>query len=520
MFMSSRNRLVLPVILATFAVLAGCSNNSVSATPPPSGSFSNSSLSGTYVFSAQGSDSSGVFFGLAGTLAANGSGGITGGTFDLNDPSVGVAPGTAISGGSYRITSDGRGTATLNTSLGTIGLDFVLLSSSHGLVTEYDNSASGSGSLDLQSTVAQSQIAGSYAFSLTGISSLNTTTGAQPSFATAGAFTLDANGNITSGVQDLNNNGNSAGVTGLSLSGSVSLASVPGVATLISSAGTFTYDVYPIGSTHLKFIEHDAAPILIGDAFTQTSSVASGSNVFALSGLDSVAGAPFTAAGTVITNGSGTVTAGSEDINDGGTASEVTSLGGSYTALSGGRSVLTLTGFNNGANGVLGSYQFAAFPSSGGLQLLEIDNQGITAGTAFAQSATSIASSQGYGLNLTGVNANGEEDDIAEFTNNNGTLTGAVDFNDMGNLNPNQKFSATYTADTTANGRGTIASSSFNLVSYVVDSTTTVFIETDNSQIAIGSFVLQTPTAKSNMAAEHLAALGLKSGAHKELKRH
>jgi hypothetical protein len=517
--MSLRSRLILPIILSGMAVLAGCGSNSVTATPPPSGSFSNSNLSGTYVFSAQGSDSSGVFFSLVGTLAANGSGAITGGTLDLNDPEVGVASNTAISGGSYKITTDGRGTATLNTSLGPFGLDFVLLSSSHGLVTEYDNSASGSGSLDLQSAPTQSQIAGSYAFSLTGISSLNTTTGAQPSFATAGAFTLDASGNITSGIEDFNNSGSSSGLTSLALSGSVSLGAVPGVATLISAAGTYTFDVYPIDSAHLKFIERDPAPILIGDAFTQTSSIATGANVFTMSGLDTIVGGPFTAAGIFVTNGSGTITGGSEDINDSGTASELTSVTGSYTALSGGRSVVTLTGFNNGANGVLGTYQFAAFPSSGGLQLIEIDNAGLTAGVAFAQSATSIASAQGYGLNLTGVNTNGEEDDIAEFTNNNGTLTGVADFNDMGVLTPNQKFSGTYTADTTISGRGTITSSSFNLVSYVVDSSTTLFVEVDSSQVAIGSFVLQTPTAKSSAAAAHFAVVGLKSGPHKALKR-
>jgi hypothetical protein len=460
-----------------------------------------------------------VFFALVGTLTANGSGGITGGTLDLNDPLVGVASNTAISGGSYRITSDGRGTATLNTSLGAFGLDFVLLSSSHGLVTEYDSSASGSGSLDLQSTPTQSQIAGSYAFSLTGISSLNTTSGAQPAFATAGAFTLDANGNITSGVEDFNNSGNSSGLSGLALTGSVSLGSVPGVATLTSSAGTFSFDVYPISATHLKFVEHDAAPVMIGDAFTQSTSISSGANVFSVSGLDNIQGAPFTAAGIIVTNGSGTITGGSEDINDAGTASELTNLSGSYTALTGGRSVITLTGFNNGASGVLGTYQFAAFPSTGGLQLLEIDNEGATAGVAFAQSATSIASAQGYGLNLTGVNTNGEEDDIAEFTNNSGALTGVADFNDMGQLTPNQKFTGTYTADTTINGRGTIASSSFNLVSYVVDSSTTLFIEVDSNQIATGSFVLQTPTAQSSAAAAHLSVVGLKSGAHKALKR-
>jgi hypothetical protein len=199
----------------------------------------------------------------------------------------------------------------------------------------------------------------------------------------------------------------------------------------------------------------------------------------------------------------------------------VNNFTGSYTALSGGRSVFTLNGFNNGGNGLLGTFQFAAYPSIGGLQLLEIDNVGTTAGVAYVQSATSIASGQGYGLNLTGVNSGGEEDDIAEFTNNNGSLTGLVDYNDMGQLTPRQTFSATYTADMTANGRGSITSSAFNLVTYVVDSSTAVFVEVDTNpiQVGIGSLQLQTPTAKSNLAATHLTVRRLNPGARGAVRR-
>src|SRR5207244_12477204 len=131
---------------------------------------------------------------------------------------------------------------------------------------------------------------------------------------------------------------------------------------------------------------------------------------------------------------------------------------------------------------------------------------------AYPQTVTSIALTEDYGLKLTGVNTSGEEDDIAEFTNNNGAFTGLVDYNDSGRLTPNQRFSATYTADATANGRGTIASNSFNLVSYVVDSSTAVFVEVDGGQIGIGAFQLQTPSAKLNMAAMHLAAVRLRAG--------
>jgi hypothetical protein len=227
----------------------------------------------------------------------------------------------------------------------------------------------------------------------------------------------------------------------------------------------------------------------------------------------------------MVTDGNGNVTGGTEDINDAFFASTVTNFTGSYPALNGGRTELTLTGFDNGANGALcTACLFAAYPSSGGLQLLEIDSAGSTNGIAYPQTPTSLASAQGYGLNLTGVNlGNGtgafEEDDIAEFTNTSGAFAGLIDYNDQGSLSPDQKFSGTYTADATVNGRGTVASSSFNLVSYSVDSSTTVFVEVDTTQVGLGSFGLQTPTAKSNIAAMHLAALRLRAGARSAWRR-
>jgi len=525
--MLSRNRLVLSVILSSLAVLAGCGGGSYNhATPPPSGGFSNSDLNGTYVFSVTGSDFSFAFLTMVGTFTANGNGGITGGTVDMNDPLF-TAPlvNQPITGGTYAITSDGRGKATLSTSTpfgSSITVDFVLTSNSHGLITEYDGSGTGSGVLDLQSTVTQSQIAGSYAFNFTGISSINSSTGAEPTLGTAGAFTLDANGNITSGVQDFNNDGNSAGQINLSLSGSVLLATIPGTATLSTTEGTFTFDVYPVDSTHMKFIETDAFPILAGDAFTQSSSIPT-TNVFTLAGLDFVLQGPFTAAGLMVTDGTSLVTSAStEDINDAGTPLQVTSYTGSYTALSGGRSVFTLNGFANGNGGLTGTYQFAAYPSSGGLQLLEIDNAGTTSGVAYAQTpGATLTSAQGYGFNLTGVNSNGEEDDIAEFTNTSGAFTGLIDFNDQGTTTFDQKFAATYTADSTIASRGVITptTNAFNLVSYAVDSSTSVFVEVDTNQLGLGSFGLQTSTAKSNVAAMHLAALNLRTGAKSALRR-
>ena len=91
----------------------------------------------------------------------------------MQDPQfTAPATGIAVTGGSYTITSDGRGKATLSAANpfgNSMTLDFVLSSKEHGLVTEFDGNGSGSGTLDLQSAVTQAQLAGSYAFTLSGI---------------------------------------------------------------------------------------------------------------------------------------------------------------------------------------------------------------------------------------------------------------------------------------------------------------------------------------------------------------
>jgi hypothetical protein len=284
-----------------------------------------------------------------------------------------------------------------------------------------------------------------------------------------------------------------------------------------------------VSATHLKFIEIDTIPVMIGDAFTQSSSIPTGNNVFTVSGFDTTALGPFTAAGILDTDGSGGNNPDSvEDINDVGIASEVgsvtggASITGSYTAVTGGRSVITLTGFDNGDNGVACSgCVFAAYPSAGGIQLLEIDSAGSTAGVAYPQSSsTTLASGQGYGMNLAGVNTV-EEDDIAEFTNNNGAFSGLIDFNDDGGTTFDQTFTSTYSADSSVTGRGVVTpkANSFNLVTYVIDSSSAVFVETDNNQVGLGSFVTQNASASSTVAAQHLTVMQLKAGTRGSLNR-
>ena len=512
--MSIRNGIVLFLALSTLALLVGCGSSSPSAQAPPSGGFSNSNLNGTYVFSISGTDinsTTSSFFSMVGTLSADGNGNITGGSVDINDPNIGgVFLAQAVAANKYSITKDGRGTGTLATPEGNFGVDFVLTSNGHGLITRYDRLGSGSGTLDLQGSTAQSSLQ-SLAFSLSGVdSSLASLLGS------VGAVTLDASGNVTTGTQDFNDGGSSAGIADLNLvvpgSSVVLTSSTSGTAVLSTSSilGTLDFDVWVVDSTHLKLIETDASgPVLSGDAFTQQTTIPAGQLAFTLSGQDS-SGNALVAGGLATSDGSGNLTSGIEDFNDGGTAASQPTFTGTCT-FTAGRCLLALTGFSNGA---AQSFQFAAYPSSGGIQLLEVDSFGLMQGAAYVQSATSFAASEGYGLNLSGENSGGEVDDIAEFQagspSSSPNLTpGILDENDLGSPLAPVPFSGTYTPDPNADGRGSItvptintAAGTLNLEYYVVDSSTILFIDVDSSQVGLGTFQQQSASSVTPGAAQ------------------
>src|SRR5271156_830268 len=183
-------RLLMALAAISSIVLAVGCGSSNNGPPANQEGFGLTSLNGTYVFSSQGVDAEGAPLAIAGTLVSVGTGTITGGTIDVIDPDLSAPPTPAAqsittSGSSYEVGTDGRGRASLTSVYGTFILDFVLTSTSHGLVSEFDTNGTGSGTIDLQTTLTGvSQLAGPYALSLAG-----TDEGDNP-FATAGAFTL------------------------------------------------------------------------------------------------------------------------------------------------------------------------------------------------------------------------------------------------------------------------------------------------------------------------------------------
>jgi hypothetical protein len=500
---------LLMALVAGLAILFAAGCGSSSTTPPNQQGFSNASLNGTYVFSTSGVDSNvGLFLATAGTFTANGTGGnngITGGMIDINGFELSSPISTPITSGSYNVNSDGRGQVVLKWNGGSIKLDFVLTASAggpssaslHGLVTEFDDQGTGSGTLDMQNS---GSLQASYTFGLAGASFLSSN---ELPLAMVGTFT-ESGGTISPGLADINSNGVAPGGTaGLTLTGTVTAGS-PGTATLSAYnsdntlIATYNFDVYMVDDTHLKFIETDAAQILAGDAFTQQSSIPNGVYAYTMEGLDN-GGLPLAMGGFVTAGSEGQFSAGLEDYNDAGTVVEVTGFTGSSTAFAGGRTELTLNGgFYNGNS--ISSATFAAYPSSGGIDLLEIDSfGGITGGIALPQGTGTSIAPAAYVLNLSAINGQGfEEDDIAEFTVTGSNFKGAEDINDEGSITPSQPFNGTFTADTTIPGHGLAASTSneFNFAYYVANSGATMLIlETDNNQLGVGAFEVQTTNA-------------------------
>src|SRR5262249_50437172 len=113
-----------------------------------------------------------------------------------------------------------------------------------------------------------------------------------------------------------------------------------------------------------------------------------------------------------------------------------------------------------------------------------------------------------YGLNLSGVNNDGETDWISEFTATDSNMTGLYDANNLGIIASDLQL-GTGNYSVSSNGRG-IASfpalqtnsdsfiSALNLNFYVVDDSTAVFLETDGNQLGTGAFQLQSPTGGSS----------------------
>jgi len=477
---SKRFPLFIATIIVSF-IVTGCGGGNSLSFPTPQGTFTNANFSGAFAFSYTGTDGAG-FLAVAGSIQADGNGHITSGMQDINSGS-GVSTNAAITG-TYSVRADGRGSATLNSPVGNSTLEFVIVSAGHALVTRFDANATGSGTIDQQTSSAFSNaaLAGTFAFSVAGIDA----TGLP--LAVAGNFTADASGNLTTGIDDSNDNG--LIVTSDPMSGSIPVAATGrGTATLNTAKGVLTFAYYVVDANHIKIVETDTSPAMGGEAFRQTgpftNASVSGPFAFTIAGADVLNGGPFAAGGVLTSNGAGAISGGVEDFNDAGVITTNATFSGSYAMAATGRATMTL-------NTTAGAFTFVIYPSSGGVLALETDTRFVTSGSALQQQTAAFSNatlSGTYGLNFTGATSSTELDSIAEFTADGvSKLSGIIDVNNSGGITFGQPLSGTFS--TAANGRTTMTLQTSlgtqNLAVYLVNGTRAVFVELDTGLVAAG----------------------------------
>jgi hypothetical protein len=377
-------------------------------------------------------------------------------------------------------------------------LSLATVSAQRTLITEFDTSATSSGSLDLQTASAFSlgSVSGGYSFIFSGLDTSNFPTTLPLNF--GGVLTADATGNFTSVTEDLNDGGT---VTqNVSTSGAYNSNGPPdsfGRGTANIGSSTFVY--YIVNSEILRFLESDLNALTAGSLFAQGSgslsaASLSGSFAFTLTGKNSASGALATG-GLFASDGSGNLTSASVDVNNAGSATSGTSTG-AYTVASNGRGSLTFTTATAGVS-FLGLYLTPALPglTSGqmGVLLLDLDSGLTASGTALAQtSGISAATFKGnYSGNFQGAIKNGEQDVVGQVVSDGASsLTGTVDVNQFviagteatSTLTPDDALTGGFMANSNGRFTGTLdgnATGTLNEIFYVVNSSTALFIETD-----------------------------------------
>jgi hypothetical protein len=258
-------------------------------------------LKGTYVFETTGEDGNVGAYQLAGVVVLDGNGNVTSGEQTYCDaiapqtpPSYLVSVADTITGGSYYIGPDGRGTLTLNTTdqnIGQAGIEnfaLVVLSGSHVLIQTLDNIANinlppsnenSSGTLDLQTSTAPPT--GGYAFVTNGIDVTTTAT-----LSIGGILNIDSPNTISGAgsVADEDDNNTLTNITTLSgtLTNPDSFGAVkfsltganPNTFPPFSTSLEFTG--YIVDATHIKLIETNNQGALAGSGVTAGVAIGQG----------------------------------------------------------------------------------------------------------------------------------------------------------------------------------------------------------------------------------------------------
>jgi|SRR5579885_480271 len=224
-----------------------------------SSSFGLSSLSGDYTFFLGGASTLGADVDV-GRVTSDANGNLNGGVFDENDAGT-LAQNQGFTG-TYTMASNGRGTVTLTSGLGTSTFALYMISSNRAFLVETDTTAITVGNAYLQSggPFSNSTVSGSYVFNVSGEVSAAPTD-------IVGQIVFNSSGNLT-GIEDANEGGTL--VPNAALSGSCSVAaSGRGTCSLNVSGSISSYAIYTVDPTLAFVASMDTGDVLAGPVSKQ-----------------------------------------------------------------------------------------------------------------------------------------------------------------------------------------------------------------------------------------------------------
>ena len=487
-------------------------------------------LKGTYVFETQGSDANGPFQ-LAGAIVLDGNGRITSGKQTHSDYLLTVSD--AITGGSYYIGPDGRGTLSIQTADLNIGqqgmenLSLVMLSSSQAFIATLDDPTlqpsfeTSSGTLDLQtSSIAPNA---GYAFAVRG-----TDISLQP-MVMGGVFKIDSPNTISGAGSVADQNLGGLLSSGATLSGTLttpdSLGSLKLNLTTSFAPTPIQFTGYIVDALHIKLIESDndgtgtgigsTAGVAIGQGantgtFTTNQSF-SGNYVFEILGQD-FSGLPTSLAsvGQFAADTNGNLTGYNDEELNGLSVEISDSLSGTYIVDSTGTGRVD-SSLNFATNGP--GPELIFYLTGNGNPPLVLDSDvnigSLGVGLAYAQAASPFSFDGSFGLSFT-QSTSGLENDGTGQINVNGSassLSGVVDTNLSFSPQPDTTLTGTYGAiDPSGRFTGELTNTFFPspgatpstlaAAFYLIDSSHGFFIETDSSlsgELSLGTFTARTP---------------------------
>jgi Putative Ig domain len=448
---------------------------------------------------------------VGGALTFNGSnnnGLITAGTIDINGNSTAGVQTSAVTSGSYGITSDHRGCMVIATSAGTHNYRFSLGNitsgvASTGHVIGFDTAGPFTAGIlrkQTSSAFSTSQVTGNYSF---GVSSAQNVLSCNAgvcggSFGAVGMFNLSS-GSVTGGEVDFNNNGQ--------LDGS-STTAWPASPISINNGGTYTISgtngrgtlsftpiapgasavgavIYVVSSTDVLVLSSDDQTLnsaFAGEMLKQSgtpfsANPLSGAYVGYQSGIDSTTGPSRTT--LLLLNASGTGISGTQLRNDAGSFQSKTLSGITYSVASSGR--MTVVGGTNPPIFYLASPN-QAFALNGDNTVATGIFQSQTGGPFTSSSASGVYA---FGTTDPQVANTSDNSGVASFASPNANVTEDDNSNGSQTLGGTQSF--TYSIDST--GLGVIpsgctisaTSTTCQTILYVISPTRAVVMDTTSS---------------------------------------